>query len=893
LPCLAPFCSLKEINRLEQHFHLTTCPNFPDQLYAQDEKKSVTIRSPAEQEATSSVVMSGYKPKIEPEQPEFETEKPEPEFENTIETMAVKSEELPHPARVSTPMPDQDSGPSAPGLLDTMAASILQFFTSGNLILKIGLFILFFGVAFLLKYAAERSLVPIEFRLSAVALGGLALLIIGWRLRHKKMVYGLILQGGGFGILYLTVFAAAKFYQLLPYTLALVIMIGLVSLTGILSVFQEGKWLAISGIVGGFLAPVLMSTGSGSHVALFSYYALLNLGIFGIAWFKAWRILNLVGFVFTFGIASLWGSKYYQPAYFNSVEPFLILFFILYVAVPILFASRLPLNLKGYVDSPIVFGMPIIAFGLQYGLVRGFEYGLAISALALGLFYMLIAMFLWRRREEGMRMLTEIFLSFGVIFGSLAIPLALDGRWTTAAWAMEGAGLVWIGVKQQRLKARLFGLLLQIGASISFLLSLDTQTGNVPVVNGFFLGCLVISMAAMVSSYLLNKHQKNIQPWEAQFCMPFMAWSLLWWFGGGIREIDRFVPSIDQVNSILIFIALSAWAMGYVSRRLQWRQLGFSPLGLLPVIILFSLDKALNLEQGHLFARWGVVVWILTLGVQYELLKKIENIWPEKIVPLYHQITLWLILFIATREAAWWVHHLVGPGIWVFITWGIIPSLGLLTLLFKGIELNWPVKRFLKAYLEIGTAVPVLFLLIWCVATNLRAGNPTPIPYFPIFNPLEISQIFVLVVLLRWSWQSRAWLVSQEPVLMPQFIYYCLAIISFLWLNAAVGRGVHFWTHVPYTTTDLFQSNLFQAAISILWSLIALTSMVWSARKLSRHIWLCGAILLTGLVLKLFVVDLSGSGSVGRIVSFIGVGILMLIIGYFSPLPPKKEEVTS
>jgi len=131
-------------------------------------------------------------------------------------------------------------------------------------------------------------------------------------------------------------------------------MICLVALTGALAVLQDSKSLAIFGIVGGFMAPVLMSTGSGSHVMLFSYYALLNAGILFIAWFRAWRELNVLGFIFTFVVSAFWGHQYYQPAYFATTEPFLILFSV-YVAISILFAHRQPPKLKGFVDGPLVF----------------------------------------------------------------------------------------------------------------------------------------------------------------------------------------------------------------------------------------------------------------------------------------------------------------------------------------------------------------------------------------------------------------------------------------------------------------------------------------------------------------------------------------------------------
>ena len=173
---------------------------------------------------------------------------------------------------------------------------------------------------------------PLNCVFIGVAMSGLAALGIGWWLRRTRAGYGLALQGGGVGILYLVIFAAAKLYNFLPMTLSLTVMIGLVALSGMLAVLQEAKSLAVFGTAGGFLAPVLMTTGGGSHVMLFSYYALLNAGILGIAWFKSWRELNLVGFIFTFAIGTLWGSTGYQPEHFASTEPFLVLFFVFYVS---------------------------------------------------------------------------------------------------------------------------------------------------------------------------------------------------------------------------------------------------------------------------------------------------------------------------------------------------------------------------------------------------------------------------------------------------------------------------------------------------------------------------------------------------------------------------------
>ncbi len=169
--------------------------------------------------------------------------------------------------------------------------------------------VLFFGVAFLLKYAAERNLVPIELRLAAVAAGAVVLLVVGWRLRESRSGYALILQGGGVGVLYLTVFAALRLYQLVPAEFAFAVLVGIAACSAMLAVLQDSRALAITGAAGGFVAPILTSTGGGNHVALFSFYAVLDAGILAIAYYKAWRELNLVGFAFTFVIGLVWGMS--------------------------------------------------------------------------------------------------------------------------------------------------------------------------------------------------------------------------------------------------------------------------------------------------------------------------------------------------------------------------------------------------------------------------------------------------------------------------------------------------------------------------------------------------------------------------------------------------------
>ena len=102
---------------------------------------------------------------------------------------------------------------------------IKAWFLSGNTVAKVGAIILFFGVGFLIKYASDRGILPIELRLAAVTLAAIGTLIAGWKLRAKNALFGQILQGTAIGVLYLTIFGAFKLYHLLPAGMAFGLML--------------------------------------------------------------------------------------------------------------------------------------------------------------------------------------------------------------------------------------------------------------------------------------------------------------------------------------------------------------------------------------------------------------------------------------------------------------------------------------------------------------------------------------------------------------------------------------------------------------------------------------------------------------------------------------------
>ncbi|OBY92554.1 hypothetical protein A6723_004815 [Pseudomonas sp. AU11447] len=511
----------------------------------------------------------------------------EPLDKPATQARVEEPEVQPHAAPAAPPAPPQ---PPVPSLFDRAFGAARDWLLGGNTVLRVGVLLLFLGLAFLLRYATEGMTMPPQGPYIGTAAAALALLGLGWWLRHRRPAYALILQGTGIAVLYLTVFASIKLYPAMNHGEVLidpqagfVLLVAVTLFSAILAILQDALGLAAAAALGGFAAPILASTGGGSHVALFSYFALLNAGIFAIAWFKAWRLLNLIGFFGTFGIGLAWGLRSYQPELFGTTEPFLVLFFLTYVAIGLLFARRRLREAAGapeddsreallrwsarqtdYVDGTVLFGTPLVGFGLQYGIIQHLEFGAAFSALALGLFYMVLARVLAGRTAGRALLLVETCLALGVVFGTLAIPLGLDARWTSAAWAVEGAGIFWLGLRQQRPLARIFALLLQVGAALAFLAGLHADPQSLTLLEGAPLGALMLGVALLFSFWNLRNADPHIlRSWEPS-ARPVLA-------AFGLAFLYLIAPLLLGADGTAMTWAIAGLATLFAALRLRSR----------------------------------------------------------------------------------------------------------------------------------------------------------------------------------------------------------------------------------------------------------------------------------------------------------------------------------
>ncbi|MDU1662490.1 MAG: DUF2339 domain-containing protein, partial [Stenotrophomonas maltophilia] len=223
---------------------------------------------------------------------------------------------------------------------------------------------------------------------------------------------------------------------------------------------------------------------------------------------------------------------------------------------------------------------------------------------------------------------------------------------------------------------------------------------------------------------------------------------------------------------------------------------------------------------------------------------------------------------------------------WRWLGWAIFPSLYLIAVATPR-QWPWPISAYAREYRLLAALPLAALMLVWFWLANIFSdGTARPLPYVPLLNPLDLGLLFALLGVYLWARSAAPQLGSRTP-----WIAQGVAGVSlFAFFTALVMRAAHHWGGVPFHLDALLDSMLVQAGLSIVWTLIALGLMIGGHLRNRREVWLVGAVLIGVVVAKLFLVELSNRGGLERIVSFIGVGGLLLVVGYFAPLPPKRSE---
>lgn len=388
----------------------------------------------------------------------------------------------------------------------------LESVIGGRAVAWVGIIAFAFGVAFALKLAFDSGYISPGVRVVAGGILGLAFLGAGQLLRHRGLrYYASVITGGGVLILYLSVYAAFNFYQLIGQPAAFVLMAAVTTAAVLLSVRLDSLTVAVLGLLGGFLTPVLLSTGRDNQTGLFTYIALLDAGVLALAYFKRWRALNFLSFAATALVTFGWVIVHYERPKLWLTLFFLTLFFVLYALLAVAH-NLLPRRPARWYDLLLAGANATFYFGLSYLLLTDAGYvrvpashALLISAGYAALFYAAY------RLHRADRLLAYGFVGAAVTFFSAAIAIQLELHWVTIAWAVEALMLTWAGLRAGEEAVRRVALPLFVVALQHWLVfdmtEFDFASGYdfVPLLNHRALSCAVLVGTMLGAAWLYRR----------------------------------------------------------------------------------------------------------------------------------------------------------------------------------------------------------------------------------------------------------------------------------------------------------------------------------------------------------------------------------------------------
>jgi uncharacterized membrane protein len=296
------------------------------------------------------------------------------------------------------------------------------------------------------------------------------------------------------------------------------------------------------------------------------------------------------------------------------------------------------------------------------------------------------------------------------------------------------------------------------------------------------------------------------------------------------------------------------------------------------------------LAVSHPAQDFGWLAWPIVVASMIGFLRVREALFPRLRAPL-HVAAHWLVASLLLWETHWLVER-VASGVWPAAAVLALGAALVLATQRATTTVSWPFAAHARTYLQAACGALLAVLTFAALVLNVESsGEAPPLPYLPLMNPLELASVLLLIALLQWLGALDRQNPSLEVAARARPAVAGVAV--WFLVTMTVARCVHHWAHVPYNLDSLAASTTFQSALSIVWGIAGLAAMVVGARSVRRGVWLVGGALMSVVVVKLFLVDLGNTGTLARVVSFLGVGVLLLVVGYFAPVPPRANREAS
>lgn len=521
----------------------------------------------------------------------------------------------------------------------------------GNWFNRVGILAIILAIGFSLKYAFENEWLGPVGRVVLGAVNGMLLLLAGEQIgRRGYRFYANSLTGGGACVLYLSVFAAYDRYHLIGQPVAVGLMALVTALTVFLAVRYDALAIAILGLVGGFLTPVLLAGEADRQTALFGYLTFLDLGVLGLAWFKRWRVLNFLAGGATFLLSLAWWLEWYQPEKLGlTLLHFSILFLIFaFISVTHQVVRKEPAREP---ELLLILVNASLYFAAVYEMLEAEHRGwLSVAALLLAALY--AAQAGWIRRTRGADRYLELALvGLSGVFLTVAIPLYFSLSAVTIGWAMEGLALIWLGLRSGQRFTRA-GALLVLAFSIVHWFDVDLHglspeagTRFLILLNWRGVPIMATIIALLVGAWLYRRSVFVITPRESAIAsggltltaaLLVVAWVTLdqWDYFRLLQEPYRGdewnLPAIHRLRNQGQFFLGVWWAFSgaaLVTAGIRRRTVVPRLPGLLLLLFasLVSLAAALRFHEGG----WHATLLNVNFGLHAALALALAHVYRE------------------------------------------------------------------------------------------------------------------------------------------------------------------------------------------------------------------------------------------------------------------------
>ncbi|ENX42533.1 DUF2339 domain-containing protein [Acinetobacter sp. NIPH 2100] len=778
--------------------------------------------------------------------------------------MQAKSESSQHsidPAPVQSPSPVQTPAWWKPAL---------DWVMHGNPILRVAVAILMVGVILLLRFASEHWQLSLGVKLGFIAIAGVVTTVAGYLLQKKNQLFAVALQGVGLAVIFLTLIFSHHFAVIASLSTASILFVFLLLATVYLSLKQQALYLAMLALTMAYLAPLVIPQNHPDVIFLFGYYFVINLAVAALNFIQPWKILHQIAFFATMFIGGSTIGIYAKTSQFDTLDMILWLHIALFIWLSIRYSQLMlraqnqqqqtdqKTRLQPILDVGLIFSVPVLGFSLHAYLMHNSTTALTWGAVALAATY--IALNLWiKRQHPQLSILAKSFFILAVVFVALIFPLAKGAHWTSTGWVIQGTALIVWGVTERYRLSRYIGVALVLLSSVALLFQVWSND-HFPI-----LSTLIYALAQFISAFYLLHYQ----------------------------AVEKYF-SARMLSGVFLALGLYSGAIAGVE-FMQWQQHGLSPYLAIAAILLALFSLAVHVKSR---LQWGNVQLILLGGLLALLYGEsfAQNVyavwhWPSSLNQVTFAVASIVITLILSSLSANTSKAAVMP--WSALLWLGLASIGLAIfpimpiVALAIIPAIYGIWRFISNKTELLHQLPIWCLtLFWLLLVSLDPYSAQQYYFLPLLNLTDLLSLLMFFGLI---WMIYHHDFSAERSMEWGFKVITI-LIGLLVLSSVVVRAMHHYLGTPLWSIAIWSNGDVQLSLTLLWVVLAFVLMTFSSRRHIRQIWFVGAALLGIVVAKLLLLDLSQSGTLTRVISFIGSGAVMLVIAYLAPLPPALSE---